>query len=258
MACCPPLPKCCGCIGLREGTLAIVWVAILFGMALVVIHALIQDMSVPSPARLGWVVQLMDLDFSFRHMHLSVPGAAAAPQSLVDESGFLAGILYGTVVVMWSMVVLYGVLTYRPAAVRGGIALLALMAIMQALVFAKKVQVVCDLQPLVFPELPKCPVLKVTYVERTFASILIMMYGATIIHSYASELDDLEWDEDSFAYKDDPYSRAAPRPYDSPSRKQGSTKSVRPPISVGPLPPASNVSSTAPSVYAERAPLFVS
>jgi hypothetical protein len=172
----------------------------------------------------------------------------------VDESGFLAGISYGTVVVIWSMVLLYGVLTYRPAAVRSGIALFAVMAVMQAFVFAKKVQVVCDLQPVVFPDLPKCPVLKVTYVERTFASILILIYGATIMQSYASELDDLEWDEDSFAYKDDPYSRA-----DSPSRMKGTpTKSVRPPISVGPLPPASNVSSTAPSVFAERAPLFVS
>ena len=56
-----------------------VWVAILFGMALVVMHALIQDMSVHPPDRLGWVVQLADLDFSFRHMHLSVPAAAAAP-----------------------------------------------------------------------------------------------------------------------------------------------------------------------------------
>merc|ERR1719258_301606 len=102
------------------------------------------------------------------------------------------------------------------------------------MVFVKKVQIVCDLQPRVFPALPTCPVLQVTYVERTFASILFMIYASTIIHSYASELDDLEWDEESFAYKDDPYSRAAP------------------------IPPASNVSSTAPSVYAERAPLFMS
>jgi len=157
-----------------------------------------------------------------------------------------------------AIIVLYGVLTYRPSAVRGGIALFAMTAVMQLLVFVKKVQLVCDLQPMVFPALPTCPVLKVTYVERTFASILLMIYGATIFQSYASELDDLEWDEESFNYKDDPYTHAAPRHYDTPSRKKASTKSVRPPISVGPLPPASNVSSTAPSVYAERAPLYVS
>merc|ERR1719198_1261295 len=98
-------------------------------------------------------------------------------------------------------------------------------AVMQLLVFVKKVQIVCDLQPMVFPALPPCPVLQVTYVERTFASILLMIYGATIFQSYASELDDLEWDEESFAYADDAYNRAAPRPYDSVSTKKKSAKS---------------------------------
>jgi hypothetical protein len=184
--------------------------------------------------------------------------ANVGPTGLVDSSGTLAGIVYGIIVVMGGIGVLYGVLTYRPSAVRGGIAMFSIMAVMHLMVFLKKVQIVCDLQPHVFPALPPCPVLKVTYVERTFATILAMIYAAIIIQSYATELDDLEWDEESFQYRDDPYPRGAPRPYDSVSRKKGSAKSIRPPLSVGPLPPASNVSSTAPSVLAERAPLFVS
>jgi len=242
MDCCTPVPRCCGCVSLRRGSWIIAVASLVYGVSLLLLHALIQEEGVGGAQRFGWWLQELDLDWSFRHI---------AQQ---DHQGQMAGLGYGLVVTIGSVGLLGGVIAERPVWIRVGMVLLYLEAAGLVILTARKSKQVCALQPQVYPSLPQCPLLLVGYIERTIGAVLIALYAATVLGSYAA---DLEADLEDFVDPEDEYGYAERLTRKLPPKSQGlapskassagrASHTVRPPLEVGPPP---SVYSSAPSAY---------
>lgn len=186
---CRPARRCLGCIPLRYGATAVLVVDAAYGLAMVVVHALLLgEMGeqvnsgqglVHAPNADNWFLQILDLDIAWAHRLLGFE----------DYGCLLCGLIYGILIICLCVFTLNAVIgganTSRMAS-RWFVAFMHIELILYGGLTLAKFPKICDLRRDYLPLLEAgCEVLRYTYFERALIRICIGSVCLWVFGSYA-------------------------------------------------------------------------
>ncbi|CAE8619658.1 unnamed protein product [Polarella glacialis] len=210
---CHPATHVLGCFGLRKGAAAVLVLNASYGLALVVVHALLLGERDPGEAggsseqaaqpsyqsaernrdyggrRLagssstGWLIQLIDLDIGWGHRLLDMD----------DQTNLVSGLMYGIVVILFCGYMFYQVQHTGsgslPTTTRWCVAFMNLEMLLYVGLCFVKFEKLCQMQAMYMPDLDmKCPVQRYMYLERVIIYIIAGSLCIWIFSSFAFSL----------------------------------------------------------------------
>jgi len=192
---CAPARRLLGCISLRHGAVAVVSADVAYGLAMVVVHALLlgeQGIAVANgnggedyqrrphtPGADNWFLQLLDLDIAWAHRLLGFE----------DYWCVLAGLIYGIIIICLCVFTLQAVVHGGPKSIhvaRWFVAFMHVELILYGGLVLVKFPKLCDLRRDFLPLLSSaCAVLRYTYFERAVIRLFLGSLALWIFGSYA-------------------------------------------------------------------------
>jgi len=184
---CEPARRVFGCVGLRKGAAGVLAANAFYGLALVVVHALLlgeykKGGSTQSTKGISshWLLQLVDLDIGWSHRLLGFP----------DYNCLVCGMIYGILVLVLSSYMCHAVLKEHtgniPGTARWFVAWMNLEIILYVGIVLAKLPKLCKVQKAYLLALNmNCDLLRYMYLQRVVIFLVSASLGIWIFGSFA-------------------------------------------------------------------------
>lgn len=273
---CHPATHVLGCFGLRQGASGVLVLNALYGLCLVIVHALLlgEVDKEPSPRHgslrgrmeggrpmepipgppiengVGWLIQLLDLDIGWGHRLFGFD----------DQSDLIAGLIYGVLIIVVCAYTFHQINSIRlggecvnlATASRWFVAFMNLELLLYVGLVLVKLPILCKMQVEFMPNLAmECEVQRFMFLQRVLCNLVAASLGIWVFSSYSFSLtfgnvsmdqpefaDQLEMRDAAFSGKF-PEDRLGPMPQTSFAPPYQTRQSLAPPPRQSLAPPQS-------------------